>query len=174
METLLNNLIQASGWSILHSLWQAALIYALLLPSQMSVFQLTAKTKYNLAYMANLIIFICFALTFFTVFKWPADQNSATLATTNAYTDQTTRSILAATTTQYAEKIFPFLVLLYSIGLLIQSFIVFKGYSKIQSLKNAARINIPEEWNTLFEKQKKKMNLSKHISFHLSDHVNVL
>jgi bla regulator protein BlaR1 len=173
MEALLNNLIQATGWSILHSLWQAAFIYALLLPSQMHVFQLKAKTKYNLAYGANVIIFICFAVTFFTVFKWPVDQSSAIMAKTTAYTDQTTRSILAATITQYAEKIFPFLVLLYGIGLLIQSFIVFKGYNKIQGLKKAARINIPEEWNTLFENLTKKMNISKHISFHLSDHVNV-
>lgn len=173
MEALLNNLIQATGWSILHSLWQAAFIYALLLPSQMHVFQLKAKTKYNLAYAANLTIFICFMLTFFTVFKWPVDQGSAIMAKTIASTDQTTRSVLALTITKYAEKIFPFLVLFYSIGLLIQSFIVFKGYHKIQNLKKAARIDIPQEWNILFENLIRKMNIGKHVSFHLSDHINV-
>ncbi|MBB6272773.1 beta-lactamase regulating signal transducer with metallopeptidase domain/predicted kinase [Pedobacter cryoconitis] len=172
MEALLNNLIQATGWSILHSLWQAAFIYALLLPSQLHVFQLKAKTKYNLAYAANVVILICFAATFFSVFKWPAAQDN-TIMSNIAPAYQLTHSGLAAIITRYAEKAFPFLVLLYSIGMIIQSFIVFKGYNKIQNLKMAARIHIPEEWNTLFEDLTKKLNISKHVSFHLSDHVNV-
>jgi len=172
MEALLNNLIQATGWSILHSLWQAAFIYALLLPSQLHVFQLKAKTKYNLAYAANVVILICFAATFFSVFKWPAAQDN-TIISNMAPADQIPHSGLAAIITRYAEKAFPFLVLLYSIGMIIQSFIVFKGYNKIQNLKRAARIHIPEEWNTLFEELTKKLNISKHVSFHLSDHVNV-
>lgn len=173
MEALLNNLIQATGWSILHSLWQAALVYALLLPSQMRIFRLKAKLKYNLAFAANTIIFICFIATFLSVFKWPAAQQSVSTMQVITDTNLLSHSFLSAILVPYAEKIFPFLVLLYGIGLLIQSVIVFKGYNKIQSLKRAARISIPEEWNLLFEALTKKLNISKHVSFHLSNHVNV-
>ena len=58
MENLVNHLIQATGWSILHSLWQAALIYALLLPFQSRVLKISAKVKYRLAYAANCLTFL--------------------------------------------------------------------------------------------------------------------
>ncbi|QNK62028.1 M56 family metallopeptidase [Pedobacter sp. PAMC26386] len=172
MEALLNNLIQATGWSILHSLWQAALIYALLLPSQMPIFQLKAKVKYNLSFAANAIIFLCFVITFILVFKWPSAQVSSGVLDP-AIADQAIQIPFTAILAQYTETIFPFLVLLYGIGLLIQSIIVFKGYIKIQNLRKAARVAIPEEWNTLFDNLTRKLNISKHISFHLSNHVNV-
>ncbi|HEY0175816.1 MAG TPA: peptidase M56, partial [Pedobacter sp.] len=73
METILHNLVQATGWSILHSLWQGALIYALLLPFQTRLFKLSANLKYILAYTANGLIFVCFITTFLSVFHWPAD-----------------------------------------------------------------------------------------------------
>jgi bla regulator protein BlaR1 len=173
MEALLNNLIQATGWSILHSLWQAALVYALLLPSQMRVFRVKAKLKYNLAFAANTIIFICFIITFLSIFKWPAAQQSVLTAQVMSDTNPLSHSFLSANLIPYLEKLFPLLVLLYSIGLLIQSVIVFKGYSKIQSLKRAERISIPQEWNILFESLTKKLKITKHVSFHLSSHVNV-
>ncbi|WP_367865691.1 M56 family metallopeptidase [Pedobacter sp. WC2423] len=173
MEALLNNLIQATGWSILHSLWQAALVYALLLPSQMRVFRLKARLKYNLAFAANTLIFICFIATFFSIFKWPAAQQAPLTAQVIANTNPLSHSFLSAILIPYAEKIFPFLVLLYSIGLLIQSVIVFKGYHQIQELKRTARISVPEEWTILFEALTKKLNIKKHVSFHLSNHVNV-
>lgn len=173
MEALLNNLIQATGWSILHSLWQAALVYALLLPSQMRVFRLKARLKYNLAFAANTLIFICFIATFFSIFKWPVTQQDAQTTQVIANVNPLSHSFLSAILIPYAEKLFPFLVLLYSIGLLIQSVIVFKGYNKIQDLKRAARISVPEEWSLLFEALAKKLNIKKHISFHLSNHVNV-
>ncbi|RAJ22646.1 M56 family metallopeptidase [Pedobacter cryoconitis] len=172
MEALVNNLIQATGWSILHSLWQAALVYALLLPTQMRIFRLKARLKYNLAFAANAFIFICFLITFFSIFKWPADQQQAMTAQVMV-NNPLSYSFLSATLIPYAEKLFPFLVLLYSIGLVIQSVIVFKGYHKIQSLKRADRISIPAEWTVLFEALTKKLNISKHVSFHLSEHVNV-
>lgn len=173
MEALLNNLIQATGWSILHSLWQAALVYALLLPSQMHVFRLKAKLKYNLAFAANTIIFICFIITFISIFKWPAAQQDTQTIQVIANVNPLSHSFLSAILIPYAERLFPFLVLLYSIGLLIQSVIVFKGYNKIQELKSAARVSVPEEWNILFEALTKKLNIKKHVSFHLSSHVNV-
>ncbi|MBB6500603.1 M56 family metallopeptidase [Pedobacter cryoconitis] len=173
MEALLNNIVQATGWSILHSLWQGALIYALLMPSQMKMFHLSAKIKYTFAYTANLLLFISFTITFFTLFKWPADQQQAAINANMAYHPAILSDSAAAILTHYAEKLFPYLVLFYSAGLLVQSFIVIKGYNKVQQLKKAARIAIPEEWNTLFNSLIGKMNISIPVTFHLSAHVNV-
>ncbi|WP_158796778.1 M56 family metallopeptidase [Pedobacter sp. L105] len=166
METLVNNLIQATGWSILHSLWQGALIYALLLPSQLNVFKLNAKLKYKLAYVANCLMFICFVCTFISVFHWPS---------ASAVSDMPAAFPAIATPIfiKYAERLFPALVLLYLIGLLIQSVIVVQGYKKVNQLKKANYSKVPEEWAKLFQNLTRNMNIRKHIDFRLSDHVNV-
>jgi len=171
METLLNNLITAAGWSILHSLWQGALIYALLLPSQINVFGLKAKVKYALAYGAHCLMFCCFLFTFFSVFHWPLTQQISP-----AGFDQLISAAVNTTDftlSQYAEMAFPMLVLLYTLGLFIQSYLVYKGYRKVQMLKNAAHQNVPAEWHILFSNLTSKLNIKKHISFKLSSHVQV-
>ena len=168
METLLNNLIQATGWSILHSLWQGALIYALLLPSQMKVFRLSAKLKYMLAYTANCLLFICFIFTFLSVFHWPTDLDHNTVPHLISF-----KTVLPTTLSQYAERLFPTLVLLYTLGLFVQSFIVIKGYTKVRALKKASYTEIPAAWKILFQQLTRNLHVKRQIDFRLSNQVTV-
>lgn len=170
METILNHLIQATGWSILHSLWQAALIYALLLPFQTKVFKISAKLRYSLAYAANCLTFLCFVYTFFSIFRWPSGADSV-----QTFGGQVLVLPLSLPQVMihYVETAFPYLVLLYSIGLIIQSYIVIKGYQKVQSLKNTDYTSIPAEWEVLFERLKAGLGLQKPMEFRLSGYVNV-
>lgn len=167
MEALLNNLIKATGWSILHSLWQGAVIFGLLMPTQLKAFKLSAKVRYALAYTANCLIFLSFTLTFLTVFEWPAAQQIEQTAQV--------RPIISYPLFQagYIEKLFPFLACLYSIGVVIQAIIMYRGYRKVQLIKRAAHLEIPQEWNVLFETLVVKMNISRKVKFYLSDHVNI-
>jgi bla regulator protein BlaR1 len=168
METLLHNLVQATGWSILHSLWQGALIYALLLPFQMKVFRLNAKLKYVLAYSAMCLMFVSFVFTFILTFEWPS-ENGSNLAGHVIVLP----AAMPVSLSHYMETLFPYLVICYSLGLIIQSVIVIQGYRKVQLLKNAAYTMIPKEWKVLFEGLTKALNIKKHIDFRLSDHVSV-
>lgn len=169
METVLHNLVQATGWSILHSLWQSALIYAVLLPFQAKVFRLSANVKYTLAYTANCLMFVCFIVTFLSVFQWPSDPGT----TQNIANHAVSTVVVPLTLIRYVELLFPYLVLCYGLGLTIQSFIVIKGYKKVQLLKKAAYSKIPEEWQTTFNQLTQRLSIRKHIDFRLSDHVNV-
>jgi beta-lactamase regulating signal transducer with metallopeptidase domain len=169
METLLHNLVQATGWSILHSLWQSALIYALLLPFQMKVFGLNAKQKYAMAYGSICLMFASFVFTFTLAFHWPSEIASQNFAAHAIVLPAEMPAKLA----QYVEMVFPYLVLFYSLGLIVQSLIVIQGYRKVQSLKKAAYTIIPETWQTLFRNLKKELNIKKEIDFRLSDHVSV-
>lgn len=170
---LLNDLIKATGWSILHSLWQGALIYALLLPSQLNVFRVKAKLRYALAYGANCLMFICFIFTFFSVFQWQADQHVIAAAQHQTAAITMYAASIPVTLSQYAEMAFPFLVMFYAFGLLIQSYIVLKGYQKVQRLIRASHSAVPEEWHTLFLNLTSKLNIKKHIDFYVSAHVQV-
>jgi len=169
METLLHNLVQATGWSILHSLWQSALIYALLLPFQLKAFRLNAKLKYILAYSSICLMFVSFVFTFTLAFQWPSENVSRNLAAHAIALPAAMPLNLA----HYIETLFPYVVLCYSLGLIVQSVIVIQGYKKVQLLKNAAYTMIPQEWKTLFDNLTKELNIKKHINFRLSDHVSV-
>lgn len=171
METLLDNLIKATGWSILHSIWQGALIYGLLLPSQMRIFKVRAKYKYVLAYTANCFMLASFLLTFVSLFHWPSNQD--TIQSYNHEIAGISFHPPTLTISQYAEMAFPFVALFYTFGLFIQSYVVFKGYKKVEQLRNETHFSIPEEWQILFMNLTKKLNIKKHITFHLSPHVTV-
>jgi bla regulator protein BlaR1 len=169
METLLHNLVQATGWSILHSLWQSALIYALLAPFQLKVLGLNARQKYALAYGSICLMFICFVFTFTLAFHWPSELASQNFAAHAVALPATMPANLA----HYVEMLFPYLVLFYSMGLIIQSMIVIQGYRKVQTLKKAAYTVIPDTWKALFLNLKKELNMKKEIDFRLSDRVSV-
>ena len=170
METLLNNLVQATGWSILHSLWQSALIYALLLPFQIKAFHINAKIKYTLAYAASCLMFICFIFTFLTAFQVVSNAAPTPgLLVGNVILP----AALPITLVQYTEMLFPYIVVGYSLGLVIQSIIVITGYTKVQSLKKATYSAIPANWKVLFDGLISDLHIRKHIDFRLSEHVNV-
>jgi bla regulator protein BlaR1 len=169
METLLHNLVQATGWSILHSLWQSALIYALLAPFQLKIFGLNARQKYALAYGSICLMFASFVFTFTLAFHWPSDVASQNFAAQAIVLP----SVMPSNLAQYVEMVFPYLVLFYSFGLIVQSLIVIQGYKKVQTLKKAAYTVIPEAWKALFLNLKKELSIKKEIDFRLSEHVSV-
>jgi len=71
MEILVNAIIKAAGWSIIHSLWQGAILYTVLLLLFISNPKLTAKSRHNLSFLALSGTFLWFIMTFYNEFtKW--------------------------------------------------------------------------------------------------------
>lgn len=174
METLLNNLIQAMGWSILHSLWQSALIYALLLPLQLLIFRRNARVKYIMAYAAHSLMFISFLITFFSVFHWPSPATAVPVNPLAAMPGSISYiAVMATRFAAYAETAFPYLVMCYLLGFIVQSVVVIKGYKRVQALKNAVHQEIPAHWKVLFAHLLKELKIKKPIAFRLSEYVNV-
>jgi len=168
MEALVNNFINATGWSIFHSLWQGAAIYILLFILFQGFPRISARIKHNLAYASICGIFIAFCITFCSVFQIPVQTSVRpdTLLFINNYTFPTSLSTRA-------ESFFPILVVLYLIGIVLQMGIVTSGYLKLLQLKKAATSAIPENWQQLFNHIKTDLGLKKNIGFFLSEHVNV-
>lgn len=175
MEPLLNNLIKATGWSIFHSLWQGAIIYGILLLIVLALPKLQPKLKHNLAFGAICLIFICYVATFFSLFKLPvAAENtigSTTLTLTAEYYQY--MSTLPQQISSKTEYILPYIVSFYGVGLCLQLFILCLGYKRILDIKKDAHFKVPADWKASFEKLVMQLNLRQHISFHLSDKINV-
>ncbi|WP_316745678.1 M56 family metallopeptidase [Pedobacter gandavensis] len=174
MEAIVNNLIKATGWSIFHSLWQGAIIYGLLFLIVLAFPKLRSGLKHNLAYGALCLIFVCFCITFFSIFKLPqvnGTQQSANLMISAAYYEYL--NDIPQNISSKAEQMFPYLVTVYGIGLLFQLFILLAGYQKMQQLKNSVHQAVPAAWASIFEEMRSQLKLKQHIGFYLSDQVNV-
>lgn len=174
MEAIVNNLIKATGWSIFHSLWQGAIIYAILL-MVLSLFpKLNAKIKHNLAYGTLCLIFISFCITFSSVFELPAKGPMLTgdvILNTNV--TEASMFVIPQQLKDNTEYIFPYLCGIYIAGLLSQLAIITIGYRRLSRLKQAAKIAVPQEWQDIFDHMLNRLNLHRNISFYLSDKVNV-
>lgn len=173
MEAIVNNLIKATGWSIFHSLWQGAIIYGILVAVTSAFPKIDAKIKHNMAYGALCLIFLGFCITFFTLFKLPV--NSVAIASNQISNVQQSEYLLhlPQDMSSITENFFPYLVSIYSIGILFQLFILGIGYKKLLDLKWADRTPVPASWRPVFETMVSKLNLRQNIEFYLSSRVNV-
>ncbi|RZK26771.1 MAG: peptidase M56 [Flavobacterium sp.] len=175
MEAILNNLIKATGWSIFHSLWQGAVIYAILLLAVNTFPKLTAKSKHNLAYGSLMTMFVTFILTFLTIFRLPALAAQSKGSTVSMISQRYKGFYLSwpAELNNRAENMFPYIVAIYIIGLLLQLFILGKGYLKLEAIKKEGHEQAPEDWQIAFLGLIEKLGLRKEVKFRLSTLVNV-
>lgn len=175
MEAILNNLIRATGWSIFHSLWQGAIIYAILLLAVNTFPKMQAKSKHNLAYAALMAMFFTFVFTFLTIFRIPTAIAQSAGATVLMKSQQYKSLYLSwpVELNNRAENMFPYIVAVYGIGLFIQLFILSKSYLKLESIKKDGHESAPTEWQTAFRSLINKLGLRQEVKFRLSTLVNV-
>jgi bla regulator protein BlaR1 len=175
MEAMVNALINATGWSIFHSLWQGALIYGILFMVLMAFPKLAARTKHNLAYAAICVLFIAFILNFFYSLEVPGSAVHPQVAAVpvEATTDTAIPAPFSTSLMDKAEEVFPFLVAAYGVGLFLQVFVLVSGFGKLVRLRKAARHQVPAAWLTAFESIMERLRIQRNVAFYLSDKVNV-
>ncbi len=167
MEATINNLVNAIGWTILHSLWQGAIIFALLLIIFAINKKWSAKAKHNLSLAALLLIFVAFCVTFGQLFNLPSTVKH--LAPLNDSQFRLSSTSFNSST----ERYFPFLSALYLLGLICQMVVITVSYIKLKQLKKTIHQNFPEDWFAVAEQILEKLQLKKKVKFYLSDKVNV-
>jgi beta-lactamase regulating signal transducer with metallopeptidase domain len=170
METIVNNLIKAIGWGILHSLWQGAMIYYTLFIVLISWPKMTSRLKHNLSFGALLLMFITFVVTFLSMFELPS--NLFTKIEFNQITYQNFIQFNRMTNFK-TENYFPFVVGVYLIGIILQLFVLILSYFKLKSLKKVSTLAVPTEWKTIFELIITQLKINKTVQFYLSPKVNV-
>ncbi|TKC05724.1 peptidase M56 [Pedobacter polaris] len=171
MEAIVNNLIKAIGWSILHSLWQGAIIYAILFTILMVWPKMSARLKHNLAFGSLFLIFSSFCFTFFSIFELPTANSIKNIAFNQlAYQDI---SQFASSFNLKTEAYFPVVVTVYIIGIAFQMVVLSSGYIKLKKLKKSNTIAIPTSWKVIFEMTLFQLKINKKVQFYLSEKVNV-
>ncbi len=169
---MVNNLIKAIGWSIVHSLWQGAVVYAILFIVLMAWPKLSARLKHNLAFGSLFLIFTSFCFTFFSVFELPTSGTAVKQIAINhiAYQDLTT---LSSSLHLKAETYFPVVASIYTVGIIFQLIVLLSGYAKLKRLKRESDLAVPEVWASIFESILTQLKINKTVRFYLSSKVNV-
>jgi bla regulator protein BlaR1 len=175
MEAIINNLIKATGWSIFHSIWQGAIIYALLLLAVNLFPRMQSRSKHNIAYGSLVLLFVVFAITFVSIFELPSaavPKGASSIEIANSQQSSHGFGWLSELNDR-AENMFPLLVAIYAIGLIVQLIILSKGYAKLSILKKKGLQSVPESWELVFESLLGKLGLRQQVNFKLSALVNV-
>jgi bla regulator protein BlaR1 len=173
MEAIFNNLTKAIGWSILHSLWQGAIIYAILFVALLIWPKMTSKVKHNLAFGSLFLIFFSFCFTFASVFEMPSKSGTGIQ---QIALDQLSYQDLTKFGNSFnlkTEAYFPLVVTIYAVGIAFQLLMLFSGYLKLKKLKQVSKIAVPADWSATFELILSQLKLNKTVKFYLSPKVNV-
>lgn len=173
MEALVNTIIKAFGWSIFHSLWQGAIIYGILFLTLMCKSGLSAKLKHNLALGAICLMFFSFLLTFASILKLPSGGLNISVPQQVAFNFNPAAATEPLSFASVAERYFPYLVGLYTLGLLIQVSVIFYGYKKLERIKHAIHNKVPQRWHEHFQEVLAQLKINRAVAFYLSDKVNV-
>ncbi|RDC54209.1 peptidase M56 [Pedobacter chinensis] len=172
METLVQQFIKAFGWSILNSLWQSALIYGALFIIMLSLPKLAARYKHNLAFGAIVLMFIGFGYNFIKQMMLSMPKEPIAMNAQNIQVYQYFNNLPPSFSSK-AEQYFPVVVVFYIIGILLQLFVIVKGYHQLSKLKKDSLNAIPDSWKVIFEDVITKLKINKSIKFQLSSIVNV-
>ncbi|MEO5911041.1 MAG: M56 family metallopeptidase [Pelobium sp.] len=172
MGAIIDHLVKAIGWSIIHSLWQGAIIYTVLFILLAIGYKNSARAKHNLSFAALVLMFIGFCITFFSLFELPSNGSLINSVAIKAVAGQG----LSRFSNNYYfkdEVYIPIIVLIYSLGILFQTVILLSSYQKLKRIKKENILAIPAEWKSIFDFAMHQLKISKTVKFYLSTKVNV-
>jgi beta-lactamase regulating signal transducer with metallopeptidase domain len=177
-------IIRSLGWTILHSLWQGALISGCLWLILKTINVAQARLKYHLSLAAMLLLAACFATTW--IRQWQRLQSVVVYVTEKAGDSgvPTTHAVTAFPKTDGAElwmihsfpqmeKIFPALVAIYALGILLMIVRFSMGITYTYRLRNR-NIHLPAaEIQQLFLALKARLDIHATIKLFLSSTAQV-
>jgi bla regulator protein BlaR1 len=170
METLTDNFVKAIGWAILHSLWQGAIIYAMLLLILLCIPNAKAIVKHNLAFGAMCLTFILFLGTFtFLISQFSLKEE----AHSGLPGMMINLSNVKESISSQVEHFFPLLVYIYLTGMVVQLLLIYFSYHKTSKLKRVGLNPVPADWLNAFDNIISQMHFKRRIAFHLSSEITV-
>ena len=166
---------KALGWSLLHSLWQAAILFVLMKIILAILQQAKSSIKYMIAYSSVIAVALWFTVTFLRIYH----QQISSLSLNNFSTQIVQHDFIpyavhrTATVAAYVEHFLPALLAMYVAGLCILSIRLFNSYIQTIRLKNTSRLHTVDTWQQLAEALCGRIGLVKKIRLFLSETIDV-
>jgi uncharacterized protein YjbI with pentapeptide repeats/beta-lactamase regulating signal transducer with metallopeptidase domain len=183
---LSDDIIEVLGLTIVHSLWQGALIAIFLGILMLATNKFTSSTRYIMAITASLFMLICPVYTFIknynpeTKYKYTTavakSSDSGTLyesqktqeAEGNIIADKNVFSLNPQQFKSYFYRHFPLIVTIWLLGILAFTLKFIGGLAYTQRLKYYRISGISAEWQEKFKKLCIKLNIKKTVKIYES------
>jgi bla regulator protein BlaR1 len=177
METILYNISQVLGITIIHSLWQGLIIYFILRVIFTAAPSLSAVKKYNLAIAAIVSISICFIYTLFTeayTYNWvnlrPLYAAPLVPYLSLPIGNQNFASHEPALYHTIAGYM-PYISILYIAGLMVNLVKLSSGWNKVKQIKQSV---LPaEQMQQYINSIAKRLDINKFIQVKFSEMIDV-
>ena len=172
MESILYNISQVLGITVIHSLWQGLLLWTILRIAFITVPSLSPVKKYNLSVAAIASIFICFVYTLYAevlVYNW-AGLRSVTALPLLPYLNPV-RAVQNQSFYNTIAGYLPYISALYIAGLTVNLVKLSGQWNKIRMIKQSA---FPAgQMQQFINTFSKKLDITKHIRIKFSDLIDV-
>lgn len=175
------DLIQAFGWALLHSLWQALLIYACLRLVLLLWPQASSGIKYNLSFISLTGIFGWFVITLWeqlqtikkihlvTIQMVEEGIRPARLELPVLYHSQTQLTSLFPN----LEFFFPLLIVIYITGVAVMTIKLTMDLLQLRQIRRKQVLPIDSAWERHLDKLLLQLQLSRKVKLLISEHVQV-
>lgn len=165
---MMDNLIQALGWMLVHSLWQAGVLALLVALTLSLISHKRSSLHYRVLLLSLIIFFVTCTYTFF--FYWNnyghyGSESTDTLlfVTDNSTTFQPVTSFFGDSITSFITVNAPLLVLFWSFFFCYRLAKNLGGWVYAYRIRHQHVFSPPPEWNERFSMLVKQMHLKKKI-----------
>src|SRR5690606_19294782 len=164
------NIANALGWSIIHSIWQAAIWYILYSFYLLMKPSLSASSKHNVAFGTQISIFISFVITFIYFYRIPEQ-----VLDLRGINPEDLKNLIAKGTQEgfKIQSLLPYVVVGYTLGFTIQLLMLLNSLIKLKTLKYKGLDSIPQAWKDLNLQAKRKLKVTKSVGLYLSNKISV-
>lgn len=172
----MHQVITALGWALLHSIWQAAIVYSIVFVLHRAVKDIPATLKYNTGILAMGIVFVWFCKTFISYID--TAQATVYVSTGSSIIHHNTTTVLSNSISTgnnwhyYIEQYLPALVNLYIAGLGILLGRLLYNFYRTQRIRSKGLIVPDIQYVSSFYNYARQMNIGKGVRFFLSTYID--
>jgi len=177
-------IIYTLGWTLLHSLWQCLLLFAILKLVFAFIPQASARIKYILAYTALSGMFVWFVVTWMQ--QWQSLRATAAFVLSRISNTQISHQIVgdginhSEINSNYLqsflvkmENYMPLIVSMYCLGIAFMLLRFFVSIGKIRQLRRKGLTNVEQDWIEKTEQWVAGLSITRSVSIYISDRIHV-
>jgi beta-lactamase regulating signal transducer with metallopeptidase domain len=175
------DLIQAFGWALLHSFWQAFFIFACLRLVLFLWPQASSSIKYNLSYLSLTGIFCWFLATLWQQIEIVQKVHQAALLMIETGVRRPSFEVPAIYHSQTEltgifpnlETWFPVLIVIYIAGVGVMTIKLVMDLVQLQQIRKNQVSPIDPAWEKYLQKLATQLSISRKVSLLISQHIQV-
>ena len=178
---LSERVVEALGWTFVHSLWQGALIALLLGIFMIATHKFTSTTRYFIAVISLIFMLSCSVFTFVRAYKHALPVKNESVIVQSAGVEEILNTGKNADPNtavnpekqgfnyyfrnykKYFYQHFPLIVTLWILGMLVFALKFMGSMAYVQRMKNYRIIPVDEIWEKKFKKLCRELGVSKSV-----------